>query len=258
MSKNHLLPALSVLALMLAGCAATPENPQLVDAREAFTALQGKPESHRLAALETQQAQAALQRAEAASQVNRKSPEVEELAYEAKSKTDTANAVIDRRLAEAKLKGVEAERAKAQLDVRTAQLNALKALKADKVEQTERGTVVTFGDVLFKTGSAELSDRSHDDIQRLARFLSENPERKVRIEGFTDSTGGNELNQRLSENRAESVSRALQRQGVDRARIATRGYGKAYPVASNGAHSRHLNRRVEVIISQGSEVVRAR
>lgn len=256
MSKRYLLPAMTVLALVIGGCAATPEHPGLLQAREAFTALQGKPQAHRMAALETQQAQAALGKAEALSLSDRKAPEVEQLAYLAKRQIETAEATIRLRQAEADMRGIEARRAEARLQVRTAQLNALKALKG---QQSERGTVVTFGDVLFDSGRAELRGRSHDDIQRLAQFLRDNPERQVRIEGFTDSTGGDALNLRLSENRALAVARALQRQGVAPGRIATSGYGKAHPVASNGdAHSRQLNRRVEVIISQGAQAVRAR
>lgn len=256
MSKRYLLPAMSVLALVIAGCAATPENPRLVEAREAFSTLQGKPESHRLAALETQQAQAALGKAEEASLASRKSPEVEQLAYLANRRIETAEETIRLRTAEAGMRGIEARRAEARLEVRTAQLNALKALKG---KETDRGTVVTFGDVLFDTGRAELRSRSHDDIQRLAQFLRENPERKVRVEGFTDATGGDALNLRLSENRAAAVAHALRRQGVDPARIVSAGYGKASPVASNAdAHSRQLNRRVEVIVSRDAEPVRTR
>ncbi|MFT0868055.1 OmpA family protein [Pseudomonas sp. CAM1A] len=256
MNRPTLLPALSVLALMLAGCAATPENPHLLEAREAFSALQAKPQAHRLAALQTQEAQAALAKAEAASLTNRKSPEVEQLAYLANREIETAEQTIVLRQAEAGMRGIEARRAEARLQVRTAQLNALKALNG---QQTERGTVVTFGDVLFDTGRAELRGRSQGDIQQLARFLRDNPERKVLVEGFTDATGGDAFNQRLSENRAAAVAHALRQQGIDPARIVSVGYGKEYPVASNrDAQSRQLNRRVEVVVSRGADAVKSR
>lgn len=78
----------------------------------------------------------------------------------------------------------------------------------------------------------------------------------MRVEGFTDSTGSDSLNQQLSERRAAAVTNALRRNGVDAGRIISAGYGKEYPVASNAdAQSRQLNRRVEVIISHGNAAV---
>lgn len=142
------------------------------------------------------------------------------------------------------------------LDVRTAQLKALQAMKA---QPTERGQVVTFGDVLFDTGKAELKPGSQRDFQALANFLLQNPERQVRVEGFTDSTGGDAYNQSLSERRAQAVARGLQRLGVGAERIAVMGYGKQFPVADNlSAQSRQLNRRVEVIVSNDASAVSAR
>ncbi|MCG8295621.1 OmpA family protein [Pseudomonas entomophila] len=256
MSKRYLLPAMSVLALVIAGCAATPENPRLVEAREAFSTLQAKPESHRIAALETQQAQAALGKAEEASLASRKSPEVEQLAYLANRKIETAEETIRLRQAEAGMRGIDARRAEARLEVRTAQLNALKALNG---KETERGTVVSFGDVLFATGKATLRNESLDDIRRVAQFLLANPERKVRVEGFTDARGSESLNQVLSEDRAQAVAEKLEHFGVSRNRITSMGYGKSFLLTHRtDERSLQRNRRVEVIISQGSEAVRAR
>ncbi|MDF0733647.1 OmpA family protein [Pseudomonas entomophila] len=256
MMKSRLLPGLSAVALVLVGCGTTPENPALLQAREAYTVLQAKPEASRIAALETQDAYRALGQAEQASLKDRKGADVEQLAYLANRRIETAEQTIVLRLAEAGLHGIEAQRTQARLDVRTAQLKALQALKA---KQTERGTVVTFGDVLFDTGRAELRAGSARMIQQLAEYLHANPERKVLVEGFTDSTGGDALNQRLSESRAASVANALRRQGVGLERITTAGYGKEYPVATNNdARSRQLNRRVEVVISRAAEAVAPR
>lgn len=118
---------------------------------------------------------------------------------------------------------------------------------------------MTFGDVLFDTGKADLKYGSQRTVQQLAQYLSDNPERKVRIEGFTDEVGGDAFNQRLSEHRAESVALALTQLGVSADRLRTKGYGKQFPIADNGnAHSRQMNRRVEVIISYGSSAVGTR
>ena len=253
MSKAYLLPAMSLLGLMLAGCGTTPENPALLEAREAYSVLQGKPEASRLAALETQDAYTALGKAESASLKDRKAAEVERLATLAGRQIEFAEQTIDLRNTDAALKRVELERTQARLDARTAQLNALKA------KPSVRGDVVTFGDVLFQTGMAELNGRSQHNIQELAAYLQANPERKVLVEGFTDATGSDALNQRLSEHRADAVANALRRQGVGAERIKRAGYGKEYPVASNAtAQSRQLNRRVEVVISRGAEAVAPR
>jgi len=253
MSKFYLLPTVSVLGLLLAGCSTTPENPKLLEARDSYSVLQSKPESAHIAALETQEAYVALGKAESASLKDRKSSHVEQLAYLAQRKIETAEQTILLRQAEKSLQGIEAQRTQARLDVRTAQLKALQSLKA---KQTDRGMVVTFGDVLFDTGRAELRGTNHRNIQQLAEYLRANPERRVLVEGFTDSTGSDALNQQLSERRAASVANALRRLGVAAERIASGGYGKEYPVADNAdVQSRQLNRRVEVIISQGAEAV---
>lgn len=95
-----------------------------------------------------------------------------------------------------------------------------------QAKQTERGTLVTFGDVLFDYDRAELKPGGMRSVQKLADFLNDNPERKVIVEGYTDSTGSAEYNQRLSERRADAVRMALVKMGVDPQRIVSQGYGK--------------------------------
>jgi outer membrane protein OmpA-like peptidoglycan-associated protein len=123
-------------------------------------------------------------------------------------------------------------------------------LKELNAKKTERGTVITLGDVLFGAGQAKLKSRGMRSVQKLADFLEQYPQRKVLIEGYTDSTGSTRLNQELSERRANAVRAALSDAGVSRDRIMTRGYGKAFPVADNNtAANRQLNRRVEIVLS---------
>ena len=87
----------------------------------------------------------------------------------------------------------------------------------------------------------------------IKNVLQQNPQRTVLIEGFTDSTGSAEHNQDLSERRASAVRSALQLAGVNRDRIAIRGYGMSYPVAANDtAANRQLNRRVEIVLSDAT------
>jgi outer membrane protein OmpA-like peptidoglycan-associated protein len=136
--------------------------------------------------------------------------------------------------------GSAEERAR-KLEAQIAELQATKS---------ERGLVITLGDVLFDTNKSELRSGAHFTIDKLATFLAEYPTRKALIEGFTDSTGTVEYNQRLSERRAEAVRNAIAAKGVDSSRLMTRGYGVAFPVAGNEtAEGRQRNRRVEVIIS---------
>lgn len=120
-----------------------------------------------------------------------------------------------------------------------------------EAKPTERGLVLTLGsDVLFDLDKYELREGAERTIGRIAEFLNEYEERQVLVEGFTDSTGARDYNQRLSERRAESVRNALVERGVGADRIRTRGYGLEYPVATNETQvGRQLNRRVEVIIS---------
>lgn len=250
------IPAVSLFAVLMAGCAAPPLNSHLQQAHAQFSALQAKPQSNTLAALETKDAFIALNKADAASNNDRRDPAIDQLAYLASQKIELAEQTILGREAEASLKNIAAERTQVQLDVRTQQLKALQALKA---KPTERGQVITFGDVLFDTGKADLKYGSQRNFQQLADFLAANPERKVRVEGFTDTVGSDELNLRLSERRAASVASALAQLGVDSHRIITAGYGKQYPIAdNNSSHGRQLNRRVEVIVSNSAAVVGTR
>jgi outer membrane protein OmpA-like peptidoglycan-associated protein len=120
-----------------------------------------------------------------------------------------------------------------------------------KARETDRGIVLTLsGDVLFDSGASSLKPGGRRAIDNLAQVLQKQPSQGIVIEGFTDSTGSADTNQRLSEARATAVKQALVERGIDPARIQTRGYGPAFPVASNEtAVGRQLNRRVEVVIS---------
>jgi outer membrane protein OmpA-like peptidoglycan-associated protein len=121
-----------------------------------------------------------------------------------------------------------------------------------KAKKTDRGIVLTLGDVLFDTGKATLKPGAMPTIDRLATALKEDPTRKVMIEGHTDSVGSEEMNQRLSENRANAVQSALLQRGVMSDQISTVGKGESAPVASNDdPGGRQRNRRVEMIFQEG-------
>lgn len=103
------------------------------------------------------------------------------------------------------------------------------------------------GQITFDTGRAELKTRFFSTLKSVAEVLKEFDRTRIDVSGHTDSTGGNELNQRLSEQRASSVAGFLTNQGVAAGRIYASGYGPRYPVADNGTvGGRAENRRVEI------------
>ena len=133
------------------------------------------------------------------------------------------------------------------------------ALAELQARPTDRGMVVTLSDLLFDTGSAHLNPGGVRVVDHLVEFMDAYPQRRVSIEGFTDSVGNPVANQDLSERRASAVRLALIDRGVDPARLVARGYGEDYPVASNtNPAGRQLNRRVEIVISDANGAIASR
>ena len=256
MRKQLMIPALLAASVALAACS-TPPNPNLEQARTNYAGLQANPQASKVAALETKDASDYLDKADKAYLDKEDAAKVDQLAYLTNQRVEVAKQTIALRNAEAELKNAGDERARALLEARNAQIKQLQdSLNA---KQTERGTLVTFGDVLFATNKSDLRASGMTNVSKLAQFLQENPDRKVIIEGYTDSTGSDSYNQSLSERRASSVRTALVKMGVDPARIVTQGYGKEFPVADNTSVSgRAMNRRVEVTISNDNQPVAPR
>ena len=142
---------------------------------------------------------------------------------------------------EAEAKALAAEHAKA-----TALANELASLKA---QQTDRGMVLTVGDVLFDPGKAQVGPGAQRSIDKLADFLKTYPKRNVVIEGHSDNIGDEDFNVKLSQQRADAVRDLLVARGVAAQRIRTKGYGPKFPVVDNdSAAGRQQNRRVEVLV----------
>jgi len=155
---------------------------------------------------------------------------------------------------DAQAQAAAAQQQAAQQAERATRLEAL--LVELHAQKTERGMVVTIGDVLFATDRAELNANGMATVRKLAEVMMQNPDRTVMVEGFTDSTGSAAHNKDLSERRAASVAQALVSLGVPRERIGMRGYGEAFPVASNDtASNRQLNRRVEIVLSNAGATI---
>ncbi len=147
-------------------------------------------------------------------------------------------------LSQAEKERREAEKARKRAEELAERVNKLEA------ERTERGLVLTLGDVLFDFDKATLKSGGERAVEKLAQFMEEYPNRNVMIEGFTDTVGPANYNEKLSRQRANSVRQALLNKGISSSRIQIRGYGEKYPVASNNTEAgRQQNRRVEVIIS---------
>lgn len=124
--------------------------------------------------------------------------------------------------------------------------------------ETDRGLVMTLGDVLFRAGSDELGREANRTLLKLAHFLELNPQRRVRIEGYTDSRGGAEENLALSRARAQAVADVLIDLGIAPQRIQVRGYGEGFPIAENASsRGRAQNRRVEILFSDAQGMLGA-
>jgi len=132
-----------------------------------------------------------------------------------------------------------------------AEAERLKAAMEDmQAQETERGMVVTLGDVLFDTNQAVVRPDARPGLERVAAFLAANPGFRVIVEGHTDSRGSDEYNRSLSERRAEAVRAVIARGGMAADRVRSTGLGEAYPVASNDtAAGQQQNRRVEIVFS---------
>ena len=200
---------------------------------------------------EANQANASAQQAQLAAQA------AQQEAARAQAQTEQAQ----RNTQEAQRATMEARAKTAEAQARTAQLEAQLELQlADlAAKKTERGIVITLGDVLFGTDQSTLTPDGMRSAQKLADVLKQNPMRTVLVEGFTDSTGAATYNQELSSRRAASVRDALMQMGTASQRISVRGYGQDYPVAGNdSASGRQLNRRVEIVLSDASGVTKQR
>ncbi|MGK7294879.1 MAG: OmpA family protein [Candidatus Wenzhouxiangella sp. M2_3B_020] len=157
-----------------------------------------------------------------------------------------------RRLAEAQSAEIELARREAELASQTAE-SLQRRLEYMEYRQTDRGVVVTLGDVLFAVGETELLDSATENLRDVIELLESEPDKQIRIEGHTDSTGPADLNLRLSRQRAEAVRDALVELGIDRARINAVGMGEDFPIATNEtAEGRARNRRVDVILLSDS------
>ncbi len=210
--------------------------------------------NERAAAAATAKAEA---EAKAAAEAAEAKEKADAAAAEAKRKAD-AEAKHQAELAAAKeevLKAkedaakAEAERArKAAADLRAQLLDQFNRVLATR--DTPRGLVVNMGDVLFDTGKFNLRSEAREALAKLSGIVLAHPGLNLEIEGHTDRTGSDELNQKLSEDRAGAVRGYLVQQGLTDSSVTAQGFGKSTPIADNATVAgRQQNRRVEIIVS---------
>jgi outer membrane protein OmpA-like peptidoglycan-associated protein len=257
------LLAVAIAAVLLTACSAAPQKPAgAAAARAKLTQLQSDSQLASLAPVAIKDADAAVNAAE---QPQKDVELGKHLVFIADRKVDTAAAQAQGSFLEAQRKTLSEQRETARLDSRTREADLAHSDAASSKQQvgdlqkqlddlnaktTDRGIVVTLGDVLFDTGRAELKGGAVSNLARLAAFLNQYQDRTVAIEGHTDSVGSEESNLGLSQRRADSVKSYLVHQGVGTLRLTSAGMGEDTPIASNeSAAGRQQNRRVEVIIA---------
>lgn len=242
-------PAWASLAILALCASCATRNAALDQARVAYDRARQDKEIAQYAPVALSEAGQALSQAERASGRD----EITHLAYIAQRKVEIAEALAQGKAAEAQSQELLGERDKVLLEIRNREIQELQA------QSTPRGVMVTLGDVLFETARANLKPGARQRLYQLASFLEAHPDRKVVIEGHTDSRGSESYNEELSQRRSESVQDFLIRSGIDPARITAQGYGEAYPVASNDTPAGRLqNRRVEVYLPTPGEDVAGR
>lgn len=253
------------IAAILSACSTAPEKP--IDELQTARAVVPQVEASPRAGVAAEDISAARKSLDTANKLAVSGGTLDDIRFEANVAAKNAQIANEKILtanAKDELAKGEEERQKVVIaarerETRTAQAHAqsledeLKDLKAKK---TDRGIVLTLGDVLFDTGKSSLKSGAYSTIDRLAQVLKESPGRKVEIEGHTDSVGSDELNQGLSEERAQAVQAALMQRGVDSGQITSVGKGEGSPVADNdNAAGRQQNRRVEMIFTEDTSRV---
>ncbi len=273
--------------LVIAACATPLTAPQGADtARSKLTELKADPELASRAPLEIKEAEAAVKAAEVPREDG---AHARHLVLMADHKVDIAHARAQSRLYEDQREALSEQSERARLDSHTREADrahgdarsaradaAIARTEADaarlktetmsreaddlqrqiadlNARETDRGLVVTLGDLLFATGKSELKGGAAANLEKLAAFLQEYEDRSVMIEGHTDNIGSEESNFDLSQRRAESVQSYLISRGIGANRLSTSGLGEGSPVADNDSVTgRQQNRRVEVIISNAT------
>lgn len=255
-----------VAALVLAGCATSGPNPDVERARASYEAASVDADINKYASVPLYEAGKWLEQAEKAAEKD-DLDEATHLASVTERRVEIARVVAATARTQDEIQMLYEERDRLRLQARsaaveraTARADAAEAALAElEAKKTDRGMILTLGDVLFDVGKATLQPGAEQTLYRLVEFLRENPDREILVEGHTDSTGSEGFNMVLSQQRADAVAAFVMRNGISGLRILSRGYGWNYPVATNeSAAGRQRNRRVEIVILNPGEKARDR
>lgn len=264
--KKTLAAFIATPVILLAGCATTPEeNTRINTLQQEIDNLDSGPGGKQYAPIAVREAQESLDKLKNMAG-DASDEKFEHQMYLTERQIEIARASVSQKQAEETVASAELRRKDILLEAErqeSAQARSLAASMAGRAQElerqvsdlqtqeTERGLVLTLGSVLFETNKATLQTGARRTVEKVAEFLNQYPERKILIEGFTDSRGSDDYNQQLSEERAQAVRGLLVDSGVEPRRIDVHGYGEDYPVASNdNAAGRQQNRRVEIVISK--------
>ena len=264
--------AAALAALVLAGCATIPVSPAgAADARAKLTRLQSDPNLADRAPVALKEAEVAVRVAE---EPLTDQPELAaHRVYIADRKVEIAMAQASTQYAEDQRAAFGEDRDRARLAARTREADAARTdanearVDADELqrqidamhaEATDRGLVLTLGDVLFTSGQADLKVGATSNLNKLVVFLNKYPDRSIMIVGHTDNQGSDDYNMDLSQRRADAVELYLTQLGIETERIAASAMGERDPIADNASESgRMQNRRVEVIIDNATSTAAA-
>lgn len=289
LSRNLTVPGVLFLSMILVGCGGPPQNnPLLTEAEQSYQKAEQDSLIVMKAPVALKEAEEALEQSQQLWEEKGEKKLVDHYAYIANQKTKIARETAMLNAAQDEVERAEAERKQVLIEARRAEAiaaeqraeDALAQVQQEREEaqrarreaeelanrlselearQSERGMVLTLSDVLFDFDSSNLKSGASKVVNELAGFMNAYPERKIQIEGFTDSIGSAAYNQNLSQRRAESLERALINKGISSSRISTIGYGEEYPVATNmNEAGRQQNRRVEIIISDDDGAITER
>jgi outer membrane protein OmpA-like peptidoglycan-associated protein len=270
--KSSMLLLVGLLGI--AGCSTAMPSPELVNARQAYErartsqAAQAAPDS-------LVSAKQALDKAEEAFNEDAGSMEERSYAYVAERRSMRAVAEGNERIAKqvkqaadqqyVALQSEMRQDAEKQLEQASGVVSEMEARNAAadtaiqslarlaQVKEDSRGIVVTIsGGTLFATGSAKIMPSAHERLNEVARALQQQGQgRSITVEGYTDSRGSEDMNQKLSQQRADAVRDYLVKQGVEPGLISSVGNGESNPIASNDTtDGRAANRRVEIVVAR--------
>lgn len=247
-----------VAALLLVGCVSQEAEREISQASTTLERVQADSMAQRAAPKDLQRALETLQRAERFNDYWGGTADARHYAYLSQRYSEIADqqgALLQHQEQVARL---EMERDRLRRMLQDAQLMTVEQqgrwledqMMSLAASETDRGMVMTLGDLLFHAGSASLNSSANRTLLKLVHFLQLNPQRKVRIEGYSDSRGDPQANLALSQARAQTVADLLVNLGIAGERIEVRGYGERFPLAENAsARGRAQNRRVEILFS---------